>query len=144
MCVGSAQAGRRGHRAARTERGTACTRMLLSAATRPEALRRSGLRWWEAERFTIGWTGPLYLPGHAGGAPSVAGVAAALETADFAEVAARLAGVFGLFVFDKLRGGWQGSGDNYGLYEGVRAAEGASTSSRERVKARRIGRADLD
>ncbi len=118
--------------------------MLLSAATRPEALRRSGLRWWEDERFAIGWTGHLYLPGHAGGAPSVAGVAAALETADFAEVAARLAGVFGLFVFDKLRGGWQASVDNSGLYKVFHDAEGASTSFLELVKARRIGRADLD
>ena len=89
----------------------------IDAATRPEDARQDGLRWWENDRFAIGWKGHLYLPGEAGGAPSVARIGAALGSADFAEVAARAAGVFGLFVHDKRRGGWQVAVDNAGLYK---------------------------
>src|SRR4051794_21569259 len=81
--------------------------MPLAASVIPEDARQDGLRWWENDRFAIGWKGHLYLPGEAAGAPSVARIGAALGSADFAEVAARAAGVFGLFVHDKRRGGWQ-------------------------------------
>ena len=119
--------------------------MLLSAATRPEALRRSGLRWWENDRFAIGWKGHLYLPGRRGwraergrdrGGPGDRGLRGG--------GGARLAGVFGLFVFDKRRGGWQVSVDNSGLYKIFHDGRSASTSFLELVKARRTGRADLD
>ena len=118
--------------------------MPIDAEIRPEDARQDGLRWWENDRFAIGWKGHLYLPGEAAGAPSVARIAAALETADFAEVAARAAGVFGLFVHDKRRGGWQVAVDNAGLYKIFHDGRSASTSFLALARARRTGRADLD
>jgi hypothetical protein len=118
----------------------------VDGASRPEDLRQSGLRWWENEHFAIGWKGHLYLPGEAAGAPSVARIAATLEGegADFADVAARVAGVFGLFAHDKRRGGWQVAVDNAGLYRVFHDSQSASTSFLELVRARGTGRADLD
>src|SRR3954462_7223033 len=100
----------------------------IDAATAPENARQPGLRWWEDDRFAIGWKGHLYLPGEAGGAPSVARIGGALGGADFADVAARAAGVFGLFVHDKRRGGWQVAVDNAGLYKIFHDDRSASTS----------------
>src|SRR3954469_4436747 len=91
------------------------------------------------------WGGPGEGgPRRAGGGPSVSGIGAALGSADFAEVAARAAGVFGLFVHDKRRGGWQVAVDNAGLYKIFPDDRSASTSFLALARARRTGRADLD
>src|SRR4051812_11017084 len=56
----------------------------------------------------------------------------------------RAAGVFGLFVHDKRRGGWQVAVDNAGLYKIFHDDRSASTSFLALARARRTGRADLD
>jgi hypothetical protein len=118
--------------------------MLLRAGTRPEDLHETGLRLWEDDRFAIGWKGHLYLPGETAGTPSVAKLAVVLRAEDLAAVAHRLAGVFGLFVHDKVRGGWQVAVDNAGLYKVYHDAGAAGTSFLELVRARRVDRARVD
>jgi hypothetical protein len=118
--------------------------MLFSATVPPETSGQSGLRWWENERFAIGWRGHLYLPGEVAGVPSVAKLADSLTTVDLTRVTCHLGGVFGLFVRDKSRGGWQIATDNAGLYKVFYDAKGASTSLLELVRARGSGRDALD
>ena len=118
--------------------------MMLDATTRPEDLGQSGLSSWENERFWIGWKGHLYLPGEIAGRSSVARLATLLLTEPLTEATPRLAGVFGLFVHDKLRGGWQITVDNAGLYKIFYDLAGVSTSFLRLVASRRVGRADLD
>lgn len=92
--------------------------MLISAATRTDALpAETGLRWWQDERFAIGWKGHLYLPGETAGEPSIRRLAARLATAPLARAAAELCGVFGLFVHDRQSRTWQIACDNAGLYK---------------------------
>ena len=117
--------------------------MLLDASSRPDNLREIGLRWWANERFAIGWKGHLYLPGYKAGEDSVAALAAMLETSALAQLAGQLRGVFGLFVQDCIRGGWQITVDNSGLYKVFYDARGVSTRFLELVRARRVGRDGL-
>lgn len=118
--------------------------MLLDAATPAGAPQEAGLRWWQDDRFAIGWKGHLYLPGEAAGAASVAELAALLRREPLAATAHRLAGVFGLLVHDRAHGGWQVAVDNAGLYKIFHDREGAGTSFLELLRARRAGRARLD
>lgn len=120
--------------------------MLVDSTTVSVAsLDEPGLRWWEDDRLAIAWKGHLYLPGEAAGAPSVTTLAAALEGGeDLADAAARLAGVFVLFVRDKARDGWRCVVDNAGLYKVFHDARGASTSFLELVADRRPGRDAVD
>ena len=86
--------------------------MLIDAASDPQRLNEVGLRWWSNERFTIGWKGHLFLPGYAGGAPSVAELAAMLTTSSLADIAQEICGVFGIFVHDRIEGNWTICVDN--------------------------------
>jgi hypothetical protein len=118
--------------------------MLLDARTRPEDLREPGLRRWEDDRFLIAWKGHLYMPGETAGAASAARLAAKLRTEGLETAAHRLSGVFGLFVHDKERGGWEITADNAGCYKIYRDGRGVGTSFLELVRDRRLaaGRAD--
>jgi asparagine synthetase B (glutamine-hydrolysing) len=123
--------------------------MLLQGATRPDDVREDepGLRWWRGERFVVGWKGHLYLPGRAAGAASAEAVAAALARGEdlAADVAPRLAGVFGLFVADRERGGWRVAVDNAGQYKVYADGRGVATSLLGLVRARgRLRPGDLD
>jgi hypothetical protein len=91
--------------------------MLIDGRDAPAQVAEPGLRWWEGERFRIGWKGHVYLPGKAAGTPSVAELAARLEDRTLAALAKELCGVFGLFVFDKTSSAWQVTVDNAGLYK---------------------------
>jgi hypothetical protein len=121
-------------------------RMLLDAVTPPGRLPdETGLRRWEDDRVAFAWKGHLYLPGLAAGAPSVARLAADLAAGEeLADAAARLAGVFGLFVHDKASGGWHALVDNAGLFKIFHDARGASTSFLGLVADRRPGLEAVD
>ena len=113
--------------------------MLIAATSRPEELAETGLRWWSDDRFTIGWKGHLFLPGERAGAASVARLAAGLAHRSLGELARELYGVFGLFVHDRVAGGWQLAVDNAGLYKIFYDDIGASTSFLELLADRGIG-----
>jgi hypothetical protein len=118
--------------------------MLLRANTEPAALQDARFHRWQDERWAILWLGHLYWPGHAAGEASIAVLGEALRDADLAQVVQHLAGVFGLFVHDKVRGGWTIAGDNAGLYKIYHDAEGAGTSLLELIADRRVPCAALD
>src|SRR3954453_7073899 len=101
--------------------------MLLDARTRPEDLREPGLRRCEDDRFLIAWKGHLYVPGETAGAESAARLAAKLRREGLETTAHRLSGVFGLFVHDKERGGWEITADNAGCYKIYRDSKGVGT-----------------
>ena len=61
--------------------------MLIDGRDAPAQVAEPGLRWWEGERFRIGWKGHVYLPGKAAGTPSVAELAARLEDRTLAALA---------------------------------------------------------
>lgn len=102
--------------------------MLLDGFTPYAGVQKKGLNWWTNERFAIGWKGHLYLPGLQAGTASVAELAERLTARPLPQVAAELAGVFGLFVHDQMRGDWQASSDNAGLYRIFHDERGLGTS----------------
>lgn len=77
----------------------------------------SGLACWPGRRHTIAWKGLFYLPGHAAGASSAERLAAELERLPFEAVCGRLAGIFGLFVWDREAAAWHVATDNFGGYK---------------------------
>jgi asparagine synthetase B (glutamine-hydrolysing) len=71
---------------------------------------------WSGHRHTILWKGHFYLPGLPAGAVSAERLAAELERAPFEAVCGRLAGIFGLFVWDREAQIWHVACDNFGGY----------------------------
>ena len=102
--------------------------MLLNGSTPPARQRETGLNWWTNDRFAIGWKGHLYVPGQPAGPASITQLAARLTTTPLTQVVAEVAGVFGLFVHDQIRGDWQVSSDNAGLYRIFHDERGLGTS----------------
>ncbi len=118
--------------------------MLLSSTARPEDLREPALRWWEGDRFAIGWKGHLFIPGHAAGPASVAELAKALATQSLAQSTGKLAGIFGLFVFDKASRAWQVAVDNGGQYKIYYDRQDVGTSFLELLRTRPLAGSELD
>ena len=118
--------------------------MLIEVGCLPAELIEPGLRWWDGERFTIGWKGHLYMPGQLAGAASVASLAERLATRPLAAVAKEVCGVFGVFVYDKLSNTWQTMVDNAGLYKVFHDLRRVSTSFLELTAAHGAGIGDID
>jgi hypothetical protein len=112
--------------------------MLIDTSSRPEALVETGLRWRAGTRLVVGWKGHVYVPGKPAGSDSIAHAITELEAgARLETVIGGLSGVFGLFVHDRARGGWQIATDNAGLYKIFWDQRGAATSLLELTRARR-------
>jgi hypothetical protein len=114
-----------------------------SGATGPAPLIGRRLRWRGGSRISVGWTGHLFLDGHAGGADSVAALAALLERHGLDELAPRIHGVFGLFVHDAKRGVWQAMADNGGMFKLFHDDTRVATSFLELSRARRASAGEL-
>ncbi|MFO1048580.1 MAG: hypothetical protein U1E52_11865 [Geminicoccaceae bacterium] len=117
--------------------------MLLEPGTGPQQQSEIGLRWWSDDAFVIGWKGHVYLPGEVAGAATVERLARLLKSADLAEIAGRLRGVFGLFVWRKATRSWQVTVDNAGFYKVYFDSRGAGTGFLELVRDRRLDRAGV-
>ena len=119
--------------------------MLLSSKAGPQDLSERGLRWWENDQLAVGWKGHLFVPGFAAGEASVAELAKTLATRNLAEVASDLAGVFGLFVFDKAaRYSPQVAVDNGGQYKVYYDRQDVGTSFLELLRTRPLAASELD
>jgi asparagine synthetase B (glutamine-hydrolysing) len=117
--------------------------MLIAGDTPPTETAETGLRWWSDERFVLGWKGHIYVAGEVAGAASMPAIARLLEAMTLGEAAQRISGVFGLFVHDRRRGGWQITIDHAGLYKVFHDAQGAATGFLELLQARPRSRADV-
>ena len=118
--------------------------MLLSSKAGPQDLSERGLRWWENDQLAVGWKGHLFVPGFAAGEASVAELAKTMATRNLAEVASDLAGVFGLFVFDKAARSWQVAVDNGGQYKVYYDRQDVGTSFLELLRTRPLAASELD
>jgi hypothetical protein len=118
--------------------------MLIDASSRPEALAETGLRWRAGARFAVGWKGHLYVSGITAGQESADCLITRLEAGEHLDrLIGDLCGVFGLFVHDLARGGWQIATDNAGLYKIFWDERGAATSLLELTRARGTRAAQL-
>ncbi len=90
--------------------------MLLIARSLPEPSSKSGVRWWCGARFNIAWQGYVWYPGHREGEESIAALARELHRRSLAELAPKLKGIYGLFVYDAESRSWQITGDTSGLF----------------------------
>ena len=112
--------------------------MLIDGTSLPEGLAETGLCWRSGARFVVGWKGHLYVPGKAAGHDSVGHLIARLEAGERLDrIIGELSGVFGLFVHDRVQGGWQIAIDHAGLYKVFWDERGAATSLLELTRARR-------
>jgi hypothetical protein len=111
--------------------------MLIDTTTRPDGLAETGLRWRSGARLVVGWKGHLYIPGETAGDDSIAHLIAQLESGEsLDQLMGELCGVFGLFVHDRVHGGWQIAVDNAGLYKVFWDERGCATSLLELTRAR--------
>ena len=118
--------------------------MLIDATTCPEGLAETGLRWRAGVRFVVGWKGHVFIPGKTAGQDSIDDLIRRLEAgAGLDGLMGELSGVFGLFVHDRARGGWQIAIDNAGLYKIFWDERGCATSLLELTRARGTRRNQL-
>ncbi len=118
--------------------------MIVTARTRPEALREKASRVFQDGRRAIFWRGHLYLPGLGAGLESVTEFARRLDSRPLAELAAELRGVFGLLLWDEETRCWHAFVDGAGQYK-LYYAEGAlATGFLELLGHLGAGAADLE
>jgi hypothetical protein len=111
--------------------------MLIDTNSRPEGLAEAGLRWHSGPRFVVGWKGHVYVPGKTAGQETIDLLISRLEEDERVnKLIGELNGVFGLFVHDRVQGGWQIAIDNAGLYKVFWDERGAATSLLELTRAR--------
>ena len=90
--------------------------MLLTPRSTPESACTEGAKCWSHGRFTIAWRGYAWYPGQREGEDSISAIGRELHSHSLAELAPRLKGVYGLFVYDHKLREWYITGDPSGLF----------------------------